>query len=371
MPTKQYDYLIVGSGLFGAVFAAEMKKAGKKCFVIDKRQHAGGNVYCKRVDDINIHVYGAHIFHTDDERIWKYVNSLVEFNGFRNSPLIRHGDKIYNLPFNMNTFYQLWNVTTPAAARDMIESQTKKYKDRKPSNLEEQALSLVGDDIYHTMVKEYTEKQWGRKATDLPAFIIKRIPLRFTYDNNYFSDRYQGIPKGGYNVLINALLRDTEVRLEVDYHKHRKELDELADKIVYTGKIDEFFGFSLGRLEYRSLRFEHTRLNLPDFQGNAVVNYPESHIPYTRIIEHKHFEYGSQPLTIITKEFPSGEGTTGEPFYPVNDERNNRLYHLYKDMAMGYPDVIFGGRLGEFRYYDMHQVIGSALSKVRKALISN
>lgn len=366
----QYDYLIVGSGLFGAVFAHEMNKIGKKCLVIDKRSHKGGNIHCENVGGIHVHQYGAHIFHTNDESIWKYVNSFVPFNRYTNSPLAVYKDKIYNLPFNMNTFNQLWGSITPEQARLTIKAQVDQYAFKDPKNLEEQALSLVGTDIYNYFIKGYTEKQWGKKATELPAFIIKRIPVRFTYDNNYFNDKYQGIPIGGYNVLTNSLLSGIEVRLGIDYIKHKIELDGLASRIVYTGQIDEFFDFKFGKLEYRSLRFEHERKEMPNFQGNAVINYTESDVCYTRIIEHKHFEFGQQEHTIITREYPIDHIKGTEPYYPVNDDENNKLYSKYKNMAMGLDNVIFGGRLAEYKYYDMHQVIASAL-KATKIEIQN
>lgn len=361
---KQYDFLLVGSGLFAAVFAHEATRRGKKCLVIDRRDHVGGNVYCEKVDGINVHRYGAHIFHTNDRNIWDYVNSFVEFNRYTNSPLANYKGELYNLPFNMNTFYQLWKVKTPEEAQAKIQGQIAALGITEPGNLEEQALSLVGTDIYEKLIKGYTEKQWGRKASDLPAFIIKRLPVRFTFDNNYFNDRYQGIPIGGYNKLIDGLLKGIEVRLGIDYVKKRGELNELAEKIVFTGQLDEFYDFRLGHLEYRSLRFEHKCLPIPNFQGNAVVNYTEREIPYTRIIEHKHFEFGTQDTTVITKEYPSEWKPGDEPYYPVNDKRNTDMYKQYKILADNEKDVIFGGRLAEYRYYDMHQVIGSALKQV-------
>lgn len=360
---KQYDYLIVGAGLFGCVFAHEMHKNGKKCLIIDKRNHIGGNVFCSNIDGINVHEYGAHIFHTNDKKIWQYVNSFVEFNNYINSPLVNYKGRIFNLPFNMNTFSQLWGVTSPAEALHIIESQVSKYKNTKARNLEEQALSLVGKDIYEIFIKGYSEKQWGRRPDQLPAFIIKRIPVRFIYSNNYFEDKFQGIPVGGYNRLIEKLTNGIEIKLGKDYHKDRSYFDSYANKIVYSGKIDEFFNFSLGRLQYRSLKFEHERLNTSNYQGNAVVNYTEKEVPFTRIIEHKHFEFGHQNTTIITREFPCEHDNTNEPYYPINDCLNNDLFQQYKKMAENCRDVIFGGRLAEFRYYDMHQVIASALVK--------
>lgn len=365
---SQYDYLIVGSGLFGAVFAHEAKKKGKKCLVIDKRNHQGGNVYCEQVEGINVHKYGAHIFHTNDKEIWDYVNQFVEFNRYTNSPVAFYKDEVYNLPFNMNTFQQLWGVRTPEEAQNKIEEQVKASGIKDPKNLEEQAISLVGIDIYEKLIKGYTEKQWGRKATELPAFIIKRLPVRFTYDNNYFNDKYQGIPIGGYNKLIEGLLDGIEVRLEVDFFAQREEFTQIADKIVFTGKIDEFYNNQFGSLEYRSLKFETKTLDQANFQGNAVINYTESKIPYTRIIEHKHFEFGTQKKTVITYEYPDEWSLGKESYYPVNDDKNNAIYNQYKSLAEKDKNVIFGGRLAEYKYYDMHQIIGSALKKSKDSL---
>jgi UDP-galactopyranose mutase len=365
---SQYDYLIVGSGLFGAVFAHEAKKKGKKCLVIDKRNHQGGNVYCEQVEGINVHKYGAHIFHTNDKEIWDYVNQFVEFNRYTNSPVAFYKDEVYNLPFNMNTFQQLWGVRTPEEAQNKIEEQVKASGIKDPKNLEEQAISLVGIDIYEKLIKGYTEKQWGRKATELPAFIIKRLPVRFTYDNNYFNDKYQGIPIGGYNKLIEGLLDGIEVRLEVDFFAQREEFTQIADKIVFTGKIDEFYNNQFGSLEYRSLKFESKTLDQANFQGNAVINYTESKIPYTRIIEHKHFEFGTQKKTVITYEYPDEWSLGKESYYPVNDDKNNAIYNQYKSLAEKDKNVIFGGRLAEYKYYDMHQIIGSALKKSKDSL---
>ena len=365
---SQYDYLIVGSGLFGAVFAHEAKKKGKKCLVIDKRNHQGGNVYCEQVENINVHKYGAHIFHTNDKEIWDYVNQFVEFNRYTNSPVAFYKDEVYNLPFNMNTFQQLWGVRTPEEAQNKIEEQVKASGIKDPKNLEEQAISLVGIDIYEKLIKGYTEKQWGRKATELPAFIIKRLPVRFTYDNNYFNDKYQGIPIGGYNKLIEGLLDGIEVRLEVDFFAQREEFTQIADKIVFTGKIDEFYNNQFGSLEYRSLKFETKTLDQVNFQGNAVINYTESKIPYTRIIEHKHFEFGTQKKTVITYEYPDEWSLGKESYYPVNDEKNNAIYSQYKKLSEKDTNVIFGGRLAEYKYYDMHQIIGSALKKSKDSL---
>lgn len=361
---KKYDYLIVGSGLFGCVFAHEATKRGMKCLVIDKRPHAGGNIYCESKEGINVHKYGAHIFHTNDKEIWEYVNSFVEFNRYTNSPIAFYKDELYNMPFNMNTFYQLWGVRKPDEAKAIIQQQIDSLDIKEPSNLEEQALSLVGIDIYEKLIKGYTEKQWGRPATELPAFIIKRLPVRFTYDNNYFSDKYQGIPIGGYNKLIEGLLNGIEVQLGVDYFEDREQYDALANHTVFTGKIDQYYNYQFGQLEYRSLRFEHQTLDTENYQGNAVVNFSEREVPYTRIIEHKHFEFGNQPKTVITKEYPEEWTAEKEPYYPINDERNNGLFKQYKELAEKESNVIFGGRLAEYRYYDMHQIIGSALKKV-------
>lgn len=368
---KPYDYLIVGSGLFGAVFAHEATKAGKKCLVIDKRDHAGGNIYCKEMEGINVHWYGAHIFHTNDKEIWDYVNQFVEFNRYTNSPVANYKGELYNLPFNMNTFYQLWGTKTPAEAKQKIADQIADLGITEPKNMEEQALKLVGPDIYEKLIKSYTEKQWGRKATELPAFIIKRLPVRFTYDNNYFNDKYQGIPIGGYNKIVEGLLKDIEVRLNTDFFAQREEFSQLADKIVFTGKIDEYFGYQFGELEYRSLKFEVETHDQENYQGNAVFNYTDAETPYTRILEHKHFEFGNQPKTVITKEY-SLEGSKGlEPYYPVNDDSNSALVKKYQDLAKTETNVIFGGRLAEYKYYDMHQVIGSALVKAKRELGQN
>ncbi|MCH5716254.1 UDP-galactopyranose mutase [Niabella hibiscisoli] len=358
---QKYDYLIVGAGLFGSVFAHQMNQIGKKCLVIDKRSHFGGNVYCENYEGINVHCYGAHIFHTNDETIWNFVNSFVKFNKFVNSPLAYFNGKMYNLPFNMNTFSQLWGVTTPKQAEEKIRHQTLPYLGKIPQNLEEQALALVGDDIYYSFIKGYSEKQWGKRTTELPAFIIKRIPLRFTYDNNYFNDKYQGIPIGGYNGLTKELLKSVEVRLNTDYFVDRASFDTLANKIVFTGTIDSFFEYKLGKLEYRSLRFEHETKQIENFQGNAVINYTQRAIPYTRIIEHKHFEFGKQPHTVITKEFPQPFSNHAEPYYPINDIYNNKRYNQYKELASTKKNIHFGGRLGNYQYFDMHQVIAAAL----------
>ncbi|HAT4257872.1 UDP-galactopyranose mutase [Clostridium perfringens] len=365
---KKYDYLIIGAGLFGSIFAYEANKRGKKCLVIDKRNHIGGNIYCENIEGINVHKYGAHIFHTSNKKIWDYVNSFVEFNRYTNSPVANYKGELYNLPFNMNTFYQLWGTKTPLEAKNKIEEQKKEAKISEPKNLEQQAISLVGNDIYEKLIKGYTEKQWGKKATDLPAFIIKRLPVRFTFDNNYFNDMYQGIPIGGYNVIIDKLLGGIDVRLKVDFFKNREELESLADKIVFTGMIDEFYNYKFGTLEYRSLKFENEILNEENYQGNAVVNYTEYEIPYTRVIEHKHFEYGTQEKTVITKEYPANWKKGDEPYYPVNNDRNNEIYTKYKELADKEHRVIFGGRLAEYKYYDMHNVIERALECVKEEL---
>ena len=366
---KQYDYLIVGAGLFGSVFAHEASQAGKRCLVIDKRSNTGGNVYCENIDNIHVHKYGAHIFHTDNREIWEYVNNLVEFNRYTNSPLAYFEGKLYNLPFNMNTFYQLWGVRNPEEARAKIQEQCSEYAHiDTPNNLEEQALKLCGKDIYHHLIKGYTEKQWGRPATELPAFIIRRIPFRFTFDNNYFNDPYQGIPIGGYNKLIDALLEGVEVRTNMNYFECRNELANIAKQTIYTGCIDEYFDYRFGHLEYRSLRFEHKRLDDTDnYQGNAVVNYCEREIPYTRLIEHKHFEYGTQPFTIITYEYPDSFKPGKEPYYPINDERNTHLYQQYKSLAQQQSNVLFGGRLAQYTYADMDDTIIASLNLWEKS----
>ena len=361
-----YDYLIVGAGLFGSVFAHEATKKGKKCLVIDKRDHVGGNVYCENVDGINVHKYGAHIFHTNDKYIWEYVNQFAAFNNYVNSPVSISKGKLYNLPFNMNTFYQLWGTKTPEEAKTIIENQIKEFGYKNPENLEEQALSLIGKDVYETLIKEYTEKQWGKKATELPAFIIKRLPVRYTFNNNYFNDAYQGIPIGGYNKIIDGLLKGIDIKTNVDFFKDKDTLSVLAKKIVFTGKIDEFYDYKYGNLEYRSLRFENTRLEKENHQGNAVVNYNDSDIPYTRIIEHKHFEFGKQKHTVVTKEFPEQWTKEKEAYYPINNDENQNKYQQYKALSLQESNIIFGGRLAEYKYYDMHQIIASALQKTKK-----
>ncbi|MDR0988805.1 MAG: UDP-galactopyranose mutase [Prevotellaceae bacterium] len=358
-----YDYLIVGSGLFGAVFAHEAHRHGKRCLVIEKRGHTGGNIYCQEVADIQVHLYGAHIFHTNNREVWDYVNRFVSFNRYTNSPLAYHHGKLYNLPFNMNTFYQLWGVHTPSQAQAKLEEQRGAYRHiEHPANLEEQALKLCGDDIYQRLIKGYTEKQWGRPATELPAFIIRRLPFRFTFDNNYFNALYQGIPAGGYNRLIDALLEGIEVRTDTDYFDDRAHWDTVAHKVLFTGCLDQYFHYEHGALDYRSLRFEHRHLTDTDnFQGNAVVNYTEREVPYTRIVEHKHFEFGTQPSTVITYEYPDNYSRGKEAYYPVNDEANNRLCARYKEMAAQLPDVLFGGRLAQYAYTDMDDAVASAL----------
>lgn len=363
---KHYDYLLVGAGLYNGVFAYFAGKAGKSCLVVEKRSEAGGNVYCENIEGINVHKYGAHIFHTNDKSIWSFVNSLCEFNRYTNSPVANYKGELYNMPFNMNTFNKMWGVVTPEEARAKIESQRQAVKG-EPRNLEEQAISLVGEDIYRKLIKGYTEKQWGRDCKDLPAFIIKRLPVRFVYDNNYFNDRYQGIPEGGYNMIINKLFEGCDMMPNTDFLCNR-ELADNCDKIIFTGPIDAYYGYSEGRLEYRTLRFETEVLDTDNFQGNAVINYTDRETPYTRIIEHKHFEFGTQEKTVITKEYPSEWEEGMEPYYPVNDEKNQKLYLKYAEKASKEDKVIFGGRLGEYKYYDMDKVIASALGLCRKEL---
>ena len=356
-----YDYLIVGAGLFGAVFAHEMTKEGKKCLVVEKRDHIAGNIYCETVDDIHVHKYGAHIFHTSNKKVWDYINTFAEFNNYINSPVASYKDELYNLPFNMNTFSKMWGIKTPQEAKDIIAKQIKELDIKEPKNLEEQALSLVGQDVYQKLIKGYTEKQWGRDCKDLPSFIIKRLPLRFVYDNNYFNDRFRGIPIGGYTPIVEKMLEGCDVLLNTDYFEYRKTNPDIADKVVYTGMLDKYFEYKLGVLEYRSVRFEHERLDTDNYQGNAVVNYTEREVPYTRIIEHKHFEFGTQPTTVISKEYPSEWKLGDEPYYPVNDKKNEELANGYRELAAKEENVIFGGRLGEYRYYDMDKVIEAAL----------
>ena len=377
----KYDYLIVGAGLAGATTAHELTKAGFKCLVIDKRPEVGGNVYTENISGINVHKYGAHIFHTSDKQIWDYVNSFVEFNRYTNCPVAQAPDgKLYNLPFNMNTFYQMWGVKTPDEAQRKIDEQRKDALARmhaegveEPRNLEEQALTLIGKDIYEKLIKHYTEKQWGRKCTDLPAFIIRRLPVRLTFDNNYFNDSFQGIPVGGYTLLIENMLKGVEVKLNTDYFEHREELHKLADKIIYTGEIDRFYDYRFGHLQYRTVSFETETLDMPNYQGNAVINYTDSETPFTRIIEHKHFEaFGNEvyanPVTVISREYSKEWNPGDEPYYPVNDERNSALYAKYKELADREENVIFCGRLAEYRYYDMHLVISETLKKVKQLL---
>lgn len=361
---KRFDYLIVGAGLYGAVMACELTKRGKSCLVLDKRPHVGGNVYCETVEGIHVHKYGAHIFHTSDREIWEYINQFAEFNHYINSPIAVYKDELYNLPFNMNTFSRLWNIRTPKEAKDEIARQVKEAGITEPKNLEEQALSLGGRDVYEKLIKGYTEKQWGRPCRELPAFIIKRLPFRFTYDNNYFNDRYQGIPVGGYTPIIEKMLEGSVVKTDTDYFAFRKRNPDIAETTIFTGMIDEYFDFRLGALEYRSVRFESEVLDCENYQGNAVVNYTAGDVPYTRIIEHKHFEFGQQPKTVISREY-SMEWKPGlEPYYPVNDERNNALFKKYKELAEQEEHVFFGGRLGNYQYYDMDKVIRAALMAV-------
>ncbi len=363
-----YDYLIVGAGLFGAVFATEAEKAGKRCLVIDRRDHIGGNIYTEEIEGINVHKYGAHIFHTDNEQIWNYIRRYAKFNNYTNSPVAVYKDELYNLPFNMNTFNRMWGVVTPAQAKAKIAEQIADLNITEPKNLEEQALSMVGTDVYEKLVKGYTQKQWGRECKDLPAFIIKRLPLRFTYDNNYFNDPYQGIPEGGYTRIIEKMLDGIDVRLNTDYKELIRDGKDTFEKVVFTGPIDEFYDFRFGHLSWRSVRFETEVLPQENYQGNAVVNYTEAEVPYTRIIEHKHFEFGTQPSTVISREYPAEWKPGEEPYYPVNDEENNALYQKYRELAEHEEGVIFGGRLGTYRYYDMDQVIEEALLTAQKEL---
>ena len=373
MNNMNYDYLIVGSGLFGATFAYRANQAGKRCLIIDKRSHVGGNVYCENIEGINVHKYGAHIFHTSNKEVWDFVNSIIPFNRYTNSPIANYKGKQYNLPFNMNTFYQMWGVLTPEEAKAKIEEQKAEAVAAmnaagvtEPRNLEEQALMLIGKDIYETLIKGYTEKQWGRKCTELPAFIIKRLPVRFVYDNNYFNDKYQGIPIGGYNKLINGLLNDIETKVSTDFFKDRSYWESIAEKIVYTGPLDEYFDFKLGKLEWRTVKFEEEIINSPNYQGNAVMNYTERKVPYTRVVEHKHFEmFGDEvydnPKTVISREFSTEYKEGLEPYYTVNDERNNTLADKYRALAAHEKNVIFGGRLAEYKYYDMAPIVEKVL----------
>ena len=371
---KKYNYLIVGSGLFGSIFAYEANKRGKKCLVIDKREHIGGNIYTEKIEGINVHKYGAHIFHTSNKEIWNYINQFAEFNRYTNSPIARYKDELYNMPFNMNTFNKLWGVVTPAEAKKKIEEEKREAGIVEPKNLEEQAISLVGRTIYEKLVKGYTEKQWGQKATELPSFIIKRLPVRFIYDNNYFNDIYQGIPIGGYTSIIEKMLKGIDIKLNCDFFDNREELENIAEKIVFTGPIDKFYNYKYGELEYRSLRFETDILDEENYQGNAVVNFTEYEVPYTRIIEHKHFEYGAslgnlaegiaKEKTIITKEYPDMWKQGKEPYYPINNDKNNNLYTKYFELSKKDKNVIFGGRLGLYKYFDMDKVIEVALKCV-------
>lgn len=365
---KHYDYLVVGAGLYGAVFAYEAKKRGKEVLVIDRRDHKGGNIYCEDVNGINVHKYGAHIFHTSNKKVWEYVNQFAEFNRYTNSPVANYKGELYNLPFNMNTFNKMWGVITPQEAAAKIEEQRKEAGITEPKNLEEQAISFVGKDIYEKLIKGYTQKQWGRKCTELPSFIIKRLPVRLTFDNNYFNDLYQGIPMGGYNVIIDKMLDGIEVELGTDYLANKDKYENIADKIIFTGPIDEFYDYCFGPLEYRSVRFETEELPVENYQGNAVINYTDEETPYTRIIEHKHFEFGTQPTTVISKEYSAEWKVGDEPYYPVNNDKNAALYQKYLDKSKEENKVIFGGRLGEYKYYDMDKVIESALNFVEKEL---
>ena len=360
----QYDYLIVGAGLYGAVMAHELHKKGKHCLVIDRRDHIAGNIYCEEIEGIHVHKYGAHIFHTSNQKVWEYINQFAEFNNYINSPIAVYKDELYNLPFNMNTFSKMWGIRTPGEAKEMIAKQVAECQITEPKNLEEQALSLGGRDVYEKLIKGYTEKQWGRDCKELPAFIIKRLPFRFTYDNNYFNDRYQGIPIGGYNGIIEKMLEGVEVRTGVDFFEFRKEQADIAEKIIFTGMIDEYFEYRLGALEYRSVRFETEVLDCDNYQGNAVVNYTEREVPYTRIIEHKHFEFGQQEKTVISREYSSEWKVGMEPYYPVNDEKNTRLFEKYQELAKAEGNVIFGGLLGDYKYYDMDKVIEAALNRL-------
>lgn len=364
---KKYDYILVGSGLYSGVFAWFAKQKGKKCLVLEKRDHIGGNVYCENTEGIHVHKYGAHIFHTSNKEVWQFVNSLAEFNRYTNSPVANYKGEMYNMPFNMNTFSKMWNISTPAEAKKIIEEQKKEITG-EPKNLEEQAISLVGREIYEKLVKGYTEKQWGRDCTALPAFIIKRLPVRYTYDNNYFNDLYQGIPIGGYNVIIDRLFEGCDIETGVDYLEKKEYYDGLGEKIVYTGTIDAYYKYQFGKLEYRSLRFESEVLDEENHQGVAVVNYTDRETPYTRIIEHKHFEFGTQPKTVITREYPVTWQEGMEPYYPVNDEKNQALYQKYAKLAEKEEHVIFGGRLGEYKYYDMDKVIASAMACAKEEL---
>ncbi len=363
--SKKYDYLVVGSGLFGSIFAYEAKKRGKECLVIEKRNHIGGNIYCENINGINVHKYGAHIFHTSNRAVWDYINQFAEFNNYINSPVAIYKDELYNLPFNMNTFSKMWGIKTPAEAKEIIEAQKAEYNIENPQNLEEQALSLIGKDVYEKLIKGYTEKQWGRSCTELPSFIIRRLPVRYTYDNNYFNDRYQGIPIGGYTKIIEKMLDGVDVLLETSFEDYKAANDISDMKIVYTGNVDEYFGYKYGALQYRTVRFETEIMeDCDNYQGNAVVNYTEREVPYTRIIEHKHFEFGQGKGTIISKEYSSEWSVGIEPYYPINNDENNALYQKYEALADAEENVIFGGRLGKYKYYDMDKVIEAALAAV-------
>ena len=360
----EYDYIIVGAGLFGAVFAHEMTKNGKKCLIIEKRNHIGGNVYTESQENINVHKYGAHIFHTNNKEVWEYINQFADFNRYTNSPVANYKGELYNLPFNMNTFYQMWGVKTPEEAKAKIEQQKAESKIENPENLEEQAISLIGRDIYEKLVKGYTEKQWGKKCEELPAFIIKRLPVRFTFDNNYFNDLYQGIPIGGYTKIIEKMLDGIEVKLNTDFFDDKDKWTNMADKIIFTGMIDQYYDYCFGELEYRGLNFEFETLDVENYQGNAVINYTDAETPFTRIIEHKHFENSESPKTIITKEYPKTWTKGEEAYYPMNDDKNSKLFEKYQELAAKEGNVIFGGRLGMYQYYDMWQVIDEALKLV-------
>ena len=362
----KYDYLIVGSGLYGAICAYELNKQGKNCLVIEKRDHIGGNIYTEQIEGINVHKYGAHIFHTDNKKVWNYINQFAEFNRYTNSPVARYKDEVYNLPFNMNTFNKLWGVFTPEEAKKKIKEELAETNIDEPKNLEEQAIKLVGKTIYNKLIKGYTEKQWGMKATELPSFIIKRLPVRFTYDNNYFNSKYQGIPIGGYTQIIEKMLDGIDVRLSYDYYDHKDELKDICEKIIFTGPIDKYYDYCFGELEYRSVRFETETLDMENYQGNAVVNYTDAEVPYTRIIEHKHFEYGNQPKTVISREYSDKWDKDKEPYYPINNEKNNFLYGKYKELSEQDEKVFFGGRLGQYKYYDMDKVIEIALEDLKR-----
>lgn len=368
---EKYDFLIVGAGLYGAVFAHEAKKRGKKCLILEKCNHIAGNIYTDKVEDINVHKYGAHIFHTNNKEVWDYINNFVDFNRYTNSPIANYCGEIYNLPFNMNTFNKMWGVKTPEEAKEEIRKQCSDNYVENPKNLEEQAINLVGRDIYEKLIKGYTEKQWGRPCSELPSFIIRRLPVRFTYDNNYFNDRYQGIPIGGYTSIVEKIIDKIEVKLNTDYLKEKDKWNSIAEKVVYTGPIDAYFNYKLGVLQYRSIAFENEILDIENFQGNAVVNYTDKETPYTRIIEHKHFEFGNQPKTIISREYSKEWSIGDEPYYPINDDKNNELYNRYSELAESENNVIFGGRLGEYKYYDMDKVIEVALKKVKEVFAAS